>query len=266
MSFGKRQHRENIDPPKPSNEFVRSLRAHAAGEVGAMLAGLVIGAAILFSGYFFLTQAGKGLDQRWASTPVDDAVGNDDIITTVGNQALSEVCPAPQRKIGYAMQSHSIHFHTQRDYIEAPFNRIALEEGEIAFEMAEYLTCMMLIDEARYCKPSAREDLAFKLKTYLGLRRSARELLWDRARFDEAVVIYDKKVKSLPQLSLWERRKHNAAMELYQVNAELSSALNRLAERGYVTARDFGGFLGLFVPEEVQEIIGNVNLDQGACS
>jgi hypothetical protein len=157
-----------------------------------------------------------------------------------------------------------------------PMRRALLEQGEELKTRASFLTCTLTHARERFCNAEARGATVDQVKEYLSRRREGVRLAARavgttasqlEAHYRATAEEYggEDNMKD-PDAPSWQVAAAANLRSLVRLDPDLIAALRTLIEDGYFTTADFSGFLGLFMPAELEPHIINAAAKGRPCT
>jgi hypothetical protein len=220
-------------------------------QIGGLALGVAVAFALAGGGVYFMKQAGKSLDQKFAEqltrggpAQATEQAGGDEVMQSV-NRTCSK--RAAEAKLTDAQERATGAF-------------ITLHAGELELvSAAAYVVCLSAEQTERLCKVPHRRHLAGAVRQYLKLFEEMR-VAW-RIAIDGPHV----GAMAIMANAGAVRDRVRPSMPSSQVDPELMANLRKLAAGGLVTASDFGGFAGFGVPRAVIEALRGVEARKASC-
>lgn len=268
MGFGKR----NGGGPTPGQSPHRDQgsswsQSPLLPQLNKIVGGVVIGVALLFA-VTKLTRlfAGPMFTQNWETHPGDRSLASIRSDLGVDVQRLSSTCPIPS--FGPTM--------TRRGkYPLTPQQQIILAEGEKVKSMANFITCTMSNQLQRFCQADARTMLREQVTTYLKMRRHSLRVAASQSGMsvEQIEATYARQMADNGGATYVERNRGLAPQPehfdsihaLMRVDPDMLSTLKARIKDGLLSPADFSGFMGMFMPSELEPHIADINSDARPC-
>lgn len=259
MSFGKRgaERGQRTAAPEHGSPAAPPL---LWGQLRRIFGGVAIGLAVWFGVHVFLMpQVGRSVAQRFEEHPAQRVVKS---ASTAAEGAITRHCLTPQFGAGLTPR-FSDPLTGEQQHIFA--------EGDSVRRVAAHIVCQMSNERDRFCRPEARSDLVGQVKGYLALRRSglrtvARYTNMAPAQLEAIYQEASRQPEHETHRNPNDPRVVAAVVALVAVDKDLVVSLRRLIEDGYISTTDFAGFLGMFMPTELEPLLAGLEVKGRPCS
>lgn len=262
MSFGKKTASTGMRTARPAPSAHATPHDESGSMLSGVLGGVVIGLAVLAgAGLLLMLSPLMSTDEQPGGAPaVKSGTAQPSHI------GLDALCPAPGDAPRLARKPN-----------DPPERKteIILAEIRHASEVARRVTCAIQNARERLCMPAERAALVTEITSYLALRKSvisrvAGDMGMSRGALEalyadlmakeggrDAVIAKGSTMRVPPGF--------HELHDIMVVSPEMMSGLRSLIEDGYLAAGDLAGFMGMFMPAELEPHLAGASALGKAC-